>query len=294
MTAITDSRMPARAPQGMPAETTAALPDIVGDGQANLDAFVRTRGSKRDEDVVFYWKGGVYSDIEGERSRRLFDFEGFNVARTVPAEGGGWLLLSREMAVYRDPRTHEILSSWMNPWTNQRVTVIPVLNDPVNQRLQVGPDNAPLMNVDVLGEHAQWNLDIFMRYPSPLPRSEYPRYSGSDFYQGAELFAFTTDTADLADPAKDSVDASLSWTRLGPWLPWMEMGDHPGRLVYQCHGVKLADGVAGLPQDLTAHAASIDAKFLSAPRAFSQPNETSWTYFRKRLENGAPPSGEGA
>jgi Protein of unknown function (DUF1838) len=267
-------------------------PDVLGDARDNLDAFVRVRGSKNGEDTVYYWRGSVYSDIEGQRSRQIFDFEGFNVARTVPDGQGGWQLLSREIAVYRDPASHRILDAWVNPWTNKTVHVVPVLNDPVSTTLHVEPGDVPLVPADRVDDDIFFNLDVFLKYPSPLPKAQYPQYSGSDTYQGAELFQFTTPSSALDDHSTPSVPATLSWTRQGPWLPWMEMGDAPGRLVYQCHGAKLEHGISDLPMELRDHVLANHPAFLTAPTAYTSPNETSWTYFKKLVDSGAYPPGD--
>jgi hypothetical protein len=71
----------------------------------------------------------VYRDYV---SRHLFEFEGFNIGRMKRVDGG-WRLLTRELAVYKDPKTHEILEHWKNPLTDELCEVVHVLNDPVNQ-----------------------------------------------------------------------------------------------------------------------------------------------------------------
>ena len=62
-------------------------------------------------------------------------------------------------------------------------------------------------------------------YPNPLPKSEYPKYSANDWYEAAELFNSFVTKADLADKSKTSLPEVGTWSRTGPWLPWMEMAD---------------------------------------------------------------------
>ena len=78
-----------------------------------------------------------------------------------------------------------------------------------------------------------------------------------------------------------SAPVQTSWTRLGPWLPWMAMGDRPGQLVYHCQGGELAGGFAALPGWLRGRVEAERPEFATAPTEFSAPNETSWTYFSK-------------
>lgn len=275
----TDSNRKSPKPEPIPTSPEAASFDTV-------DSFVRVRGSLNpEEESVYYFKGKVRAQQPGKRAELLFDFEGFNVARTVLDTQGSWQMLTREVAVYRDPQTGEILNSWQNPYTGKDVKVVPVWNDPVNAVL--GPRGTPSPTpVEDLGEEACYSVDAFLAYPSPLPREKYPEYSQSDIYQGAELFNFFAEKEDLADPDLDSVPAEISWTRLGPWLPWMQMGAKPGQMVYHARGHKLAHGIADLPGELKHFVEEKNPKFLHAPEEFSTPNETSWTYFKKQLDSG--------
>lgn len=253
----------------------------------NFESFVRVRGSlDPTQESVYHWTGAIYAQEPEKPARHLFDFEGYNIARTVIDAQGNCQLLTREMAVYRDPKTHEILEKWQNPYTQKRVNVLQVWNDPVNNLL---PNQGGLSPVDVqdLGDRASYNVDVFLTYPSPLPREAYPDFSQSDTYQGAELFNFYVDKEDLEDPALKSVPAEISWTRLGPWLPWMQMSDRQGQLVYHARGSKLEGGVQDLPRDIHNYVSDREPKFLHAPEQWSQPNETSWTYFKKRIDSGA-------
>jgi hypothetical protein len=272
-----------------PAAPNQALdsPANLQDPQVNLDAYVRVRGSRDPkEETVYYWTGWVYAQEPDKATRKVFKFEGFNVARTQ-LDQNGMQLLSREVAVYRDPETNEILNSWENPWTEDTVPAVQVWNDPVNFR--VPASDKPRFPVDDLGQEVCFHSDVFLNYPSPLPRDNFPKYSQSDTYQGTELFQFFADKDDLADPTQNSVPAEISWTRIGPWLPWMQMADRPGNLLYQARGYKLPDGVADLPDEIRDFVEHQHPEFLSAPVRAEGPNETSWTYFKKLLEKGAYP-----
>lgn len=253
----------------------------------NFESFVRVRGSlDPTQEAVYYWTGSIHAQEPEKPARHLFDFEGFNIARTVIDAQGNCQLLTREMAVYRDPETHEILKTWENPYSGKRVNVLPVWNDPVNNLLPNQGGLSPVAVTD-LGDKASYSIDAFLSYPSPLPRQTYAAYSQSDTYQGAELFNFYVDKEDLANPALPSVPSQISWTRLGPWLPWMQMADRPGQMVYHARGAKLEDGVKDLPQDLRDFVSGQQPKYLSAPERWSRPNETSWTYFKKQIDSGS-------
>lgn len=259
-------------------------PDLA-DPADNLRSFVRARASTGPEDTVVWWTGNVHSQAPGENHRHLFRFEGFNVGRTVETDGG-WRFLAREAAFYQDPRTGGILDSWTDPDTGAEHEVLHIWNDPVNQDLLLdgprGPWRAPV--TEVAGD-VMWAQDILLAYPSPLPVADYPESSADDVYRAAELFQFFCRRADLDTAGLPSVPCHFSWTRLSPWLPWMRRGARPGGLVYHCHGAKLG-GWDELPEHLRKYVAEHDPKFARAPDDWSAPNETSWTYFRKRHPQG--------
>ena len=254
-------------------------------------AFLLTRGSTDPtEGVVFHWTGTIHARIPAdpgaeprrEFSRPILHFEGFNVAHFYPGEEPNTTrMLSRELGLYLDPETGGILDCWNNPFTGKQVTVLPVLNDPVN--LVLG-DAEPA----VLGDDVVWSFEIPLAYPSPLPVDEYPRYSASNTYESLEIFDLVASATDLADPSLSSVPVTLAWTRVGQWLPWMQMGQHPGQLVYHVTGRKLPGGFPDLPQRLRDYVHGNAEAFASAPvEDLGQPNATSWTVFHEHLTAGA-------
>ncbi|WP_436772166.1 DUF1838 family protein [Yinghuangia sp. YIM S09857] len=249
----------------------------------NLRAFVRARASLGPEDTVVWWTGNVHAQAPGENFRHLFRFEGFNIGRTEEVEGGH-RFLAREAAFYQDPRTGEILENWANPFTGDDCGVLHVWNDPVNMDFLLdGPRGPWRALVTEVGDDVVWGQDILLAYPSPLPVAKYPENSADDVYRAAELFQFFARRSDLDRADLPSVPCHFSWSRLSPWLPWMRMGDRPGGLVFHCHGTKLG-GYGDLPEHLRKYVAAQNPGFARAPEEWSAPNETSWTYFRKRNE----------
>ena len=101
----------------------------------NIDAYIKMRASLiPTEDVVFYATGSIYGYEPEKPWKKLFNFEMYNIARVEKmGNDSGYRLITREMLVYQDPKTNQILTTWLNPYTLETVNVIPVWNDPVNQ-----------------------------------------------------------------------------------------------------------------------------------------------------------------
>lgn len=104
-----------------------------------LKAFRKLQASLVDgKPVVFWFQGSVYSRVAGEPDKHLFSYQAFNIraGHTAPdiGRGYGFRLVSKELVLYMDPVTHEVLKTWKNPWTGKEVDVIHIANDPVNPR----------------------------------------------------------------------------------------------------------------------------------------------------------------
>lgn len=234
-----------------------------------LHAFARTRASLDGAEVTFWWTGDVHAWAPDQPYRRVLGFEGVNTARLTPdEESGGFRLLTREAAFYLDPQTREILETW------EGKPVVHVWNDPANLRLPPFP--VPLTD---LGDQVCFSLEIPLAYPSPLPVADYPLNSADDTYRALELFQFFAPRTVLTTDAP-AVPCTMSWTRMSPWLPWMEQGARPGGLTFHCRGRKLGS-YAEVPGRTRAYIAAHHPEFAHAPGEWTEPNETSWTYFRR-------------
>ena len=109
--------------------------------------------------------------------------------------------------------------------------------------------------------------------------------------QRVELFNFIVSRDDLENEDVLSAPVEISWTRVGQYLPWMQMGDRPGHLIYHVRGYKVLGGVSELPGQLLNWTQTVAGeRFLRSPEFIPQsyqPNATSWRVFREALDSGA-------
>ncbi len=260
---------------------SAATPRVdLSDPATQLESYVRVVGDTSGKPYVAYAEGTVYAVIPGAKARPVFGVRVVGVGR-YERIAGGYQRLSREIGFYTDLETGEILERWQNPFMERTVAVVPIQNDPVNRKFVVG-QGTPIRQL-VQGDIVIFYREIPLRYPNPLDRATYPLYSSGDFYEAVELFNDYANMSDLANPKLTSVPSTGSWSRIGPWLPWMEMGQHQGHLLYHARAIKLINGLDDIPPKLREHIASVAPKFLSAPTSIEGPDETSWTVFKKSL-----------
>ncbi|MBS0568574.1 MAG: DUF1838 family protein [Proteobacteria bacterium] len=263
------------AAMALPAQS-ATVPDL-GSPEGSLQAMVKLRCSLDPKDEkILWWKGTIFAEQPGQKSEPLLGFEGYNICRTEKQADGTWRLYTREIAFYRDLKTGAILDSWHNPLSGKVDTVVPVENDPVNQVL------SPRWKLPwvVQDGQAMLAMNIPLAYPNPLQPDAYPLASSGPMYIGSEHFQFFTPLADLANPKLASAPAQYGWTRIGPWLPWMELGQRPGNLLYIAQGVKLAS-FDQLPDDIRQRIHRDHPEYVHAPKTWVQPNATSWEFYKK-------------
>jgi hypothetical protein len=254
-----------------------------------LTAMRKIQCSTTDGDIrTFGWEGNVFSRVPGERDRLLFKVEGMNIRQCGPLageeSGPGFKMVTREILLYLDPKTGEVLSEWQNPWTDKSVKVIHVTNDPVNQRFSRVGRGGQEFSVPFIVQGNQWwfTSTVPLFYQNPLG-GEYQEYIGGT-YHATEMFNFFGNVTKLQDPDVVSVPARVGWVRLSGWLPWMEMGDRAGMLYFHTAGRKL-DSYDDLSERMRQEITKNYPDYAQPPPLNDERrNETSWTFFKKVLD----------
>jgi len=247
--------------------------------------------SVKDRKPVYYiWSGTAWARIQGVPDRKLFRLEGMNVRQCISVEdekkGTGWRIVSREIMLYLDPESGEVLRTWKNPWTGEEVEVIHVTNDPVNSRganFAVTDDGKMKPSpVKIKGGKFFMDLVIPLFYTNPLA-GDYQNYVGNH-YHAVEMFNFNGNAGELLDPELDSISPSISWVRMAPWLPWMEMGGREGLMYFNATGYKLSDW-REMPRVMKEEIATSYPDYRKPPPVDDRRrNQTSWTFFRQALD----------
>jgi hypothetical protein len=249
--------------------------------QFEAQHWVKTRSSLDPNQSIFLtWAGSIYALVPGEKRNRLFKMVGMSVSRCILTEEGSWDFTSRELTYYLHPETGEILRKWKNPWSGELLTVMHVANNPVQGYFK------GKFPAQVDGDSTTFVFDIFSTYPNPLAEEpKFADYSPNPTYQAAELFKLTVPTEELLNPEILSVSKlQLCWDRIGPWVPWMKMGDRPGQLIYSAYGGKV-NGISELPQILKDEINIRVPLYKNAPPSFLDVEDvTSWLYFQKHFD----------
>lgn len=259
-------------------------------GEGNIKLSRKLHCSLKDnEETTWYWSGHAYSRVQGQRDKKLFKLMGMNVRQCVSIEdekrGTGYRLISREIMLYLDPKTGDILRQWENPWTGESVDVIHVANDPVNGR--------PTFPLDKDGNETSFPATFadgsyFMAFEIPL---YYHNPMGGDYqqqiggtYHSTEIFDFMGNSATLLDANTDIEYGKIAWVRLSQWLPWMNMAGRDGTMYFNAVGRKLQSW-DDMPDLIKQEIKDNYPEYTNAPPADdARRNETSWTYMKKIID----------
>jgi Protein of unknown function (DUF1838) len=239
------------------------------------------------EPTFYHWSGRTYARRAGEPDKLLFRVEGMNVRQctsvTDPKRGKGYRMVSREIMLYLDPKTGEVLRTWENPWTGESVEVLHVANDPVNMRRPSFPYDE---NGKPYAFEAQRSGDYFLQavevplfYTNPLG-GDYQDYVGNT-YHAMEIFDFVAPAAKVLSLRTTKADPAVAWVRIAQWLPWMRMRSRDGFMVTNAVG-RMVGSFEDYPAVLKDEIRKNYPDYTAPPPADdARPNETSWTVFRK-------------
>ncbi|GEM_PF-222114 len=288
----------------MPSSASAAVPDGFDtmDPETNLRTLLKIQGDLSGDDIISGFAGKAWLWVPGEANHLAFQTYGVGATRLDYQGDGVWNFHHREILYYMDPKTGEILDTWTNPVTGRTVEVLHILNDPVNRISRVeGGFRSPPFDHEIVGDRIVFQIDVFRTKENPISRQDYPLHSQQDVYQSCELWAISSSLSEVANPDVTSASNHTAWARCGMWLPFMEMGNRAGHMVYHAQSFKFMNGIDGLPKYIRDYTAKNYPKYLEAPREWKglSENENTWSYAKKiiddkRAQGRGGPGGKGS
>ncbi len=263
-------------------------------GKGTMLALARMDGNLDESKIKYGGVSGIVSAVRAnERVRDLVGFEVISVGTLRKQADGSYRNLHRETIFYTDLATDKILTEYENPFTNEKVKVVDVINDPWNihieefeplppsygglNKVEAKPRTPLLMNWREVGGGlliAQRGINLF--YPSALQPEKWPRESAGKMAQVSENYTYVVKVDDMQNPNKTSVEYAGSWSRVTPWLPWMLMGQAPGHILYQSVTFN-GDDINRIKPHVLEHARKYHPAMLEPPplESLQKPNLSS-------------------
>ena len=236
------------------------------------------------EETIYTWQGKAYSHIDGEHDRHLFNITGMNIRTTATHEdadkGIGFRMFSREVMLFLDPATNQILKQWKNPWSGELVKVFHVANDPANSR--------PIYPSKLGFEGKVCHGKVLLSYQIPLfyanPLLDIKGGNKMQNYHALEMFDFFLSENDLTDQTSPRVsNIFIAWNRIAQWEPWMQMGDQRGELIFDAAGMRVNE-FSELSTTLRNEIQKNYPNFQAPPPLNDpRPNRTSWSNYKDWL-----------
>ncbi|MEO7386325.1 MAG: DUF1838 family protein [Gammaproteobacteria bacterium] len=219
-------------------------------GKGNQLAFARMQGDLDFGKPKRGWYKGYVSAVRPDKKLEdLFGFEGFGAVKLEKMPDGSIRRILREVGLYTDLKSGDVLEEWYNPYIDERVRVVPVANDPFNYVIEENfpeppkfgglntekPPRVPfILPWQQRGGRLDMEIHIHLLYPNALKPEEWPRESSGKFVRVSEFFAHHVSAADMQNPKLTKLPMHGVWNRVTPWLPWMLMGQAAGHCQYAC------------------------------------------------------------
>jgi len=237
------------------------------DPTQRLDSFIKVEGDVGGAQVVQYGAGSIYTFFEGQKDRKLFDTEAYAVRR-YQRTAGGWVRLHREVAVYRDAMTGKIINSWYNPYLERDVEVMDIVQEFNRQYLVADLGNTFDVSVKISGDDAFFARNFFINREAEIQPRDYPLHGQDTRWELSEYHNYFTKLSELTNPKLTSARCVGATNSVSSFLPWLEMGNAPGHLIFQMRSAKLAR-VEDMPADLVQYVAQRYPTHLEAPKEFT-------------------------
>lgn len=271
---------------GMSAHAKTEMTIDLDSPEGNLEALLKLQADTTGKDAISGFGGEVWGWVPGEGNQMLFRSYGIGASHIEEVEDGV-RFYHREVMYYLDPKTGEIINDWVNPYTGKRVEVMHILNDPVHRfySLKGGRFGFP-WPYSVVGDDLVFRISVFSFRDSIMPQVDYPLHSANDKYQATELWTMNGRVSEIMDPKVTSASCVTAWTRVGQWLPFMEMGDAPGIMVYHSDSYKLRDGLDGLPPAIREYTEKNHPKYLESPKEWQSlaENESQLSVSKREID----------
>lgn len=260
----------------------------LNDPADNCTALLKMQADISGADAMGGFPGEVWAWVPGEGNYHMFNTFGLGVSHVeFDAAMNGWKFFHREALLYLDRETGEVMDHWYNRFTRRNVEVLPILNEHVSRfyALEGGPFPFP-WTYETHGDSLVFRISVFRLEENPLSRTEYPLHSQSDHYQTGELWGMIGRLSEVMDPDVTSASCVTSWSRISGWLPFMEMGNRPGQIVYHSHSYKLQSSVTELPAKVRNWFEKNAPEYFESPREWTTPEQRIgvWNYSKELID----------
>lgn len=223
--------------------------------------------------------GSLFAWMPGRGGHQVCDIHSLLVQRTVRTETG-WLYLAREAVLYVGVDDGAPLSVWHNPFIQRDVEVTHLNDGQMHRKFESPPEGW------VTGGYIGYADNQSYLSTAPTTVEEYPLTTQSNSFKFVSLSTYYATVAEARAPEITATAMAGINTSVSPWLPWMEMGQRRGWLVWQ-QRLKKAGSVDALPDVITAYWTNADPEVFEAPHTANNATIDAWTSYQQQRESAA-------
>lgn len=224
------------------------------DPQERFRRTVKMRGSLADGPVHTFVRLHIYGYDHTGNLVPFFSMNNYAVNVWRKLASGNYAVQVFECGVYTAFDSYEVITDWLNPFTNERREVHQFRSGPLNVQFGVagiiaGPETTVKprgMMTETLEDTVIATTQSSFKFPSPFQPEEFPKESpGKTFYWDSHS-SHSCPRQALLDPDVASAPAQIAMTNLVSWSPWLGMSQRPGRTYARGVGAKVS-GPGALP-----------------------------------------------
>jgi hypothetical protein len=207
-----------------------------------LTAVQKMRGAL-DERICMGYVKGLYYGVVDNKIRPLYGVLGGTFSRYKKRADGNFEGRTFEVAYFTDWETGQLLETYDNPYTGEKVTV---------PQTRMGPSTVLITPDGVESEGAAARgLQFTHRFlPARVVNNDVwivdetivsspPDFKGPKFSYN-EVTTYQTTLTELNDPNLKQTATHVHFNGVVGWRPWLKMGDRPGHLLGNATGRRLA------------------------------------------------------
>jgi len=272
----------------------------------NVTAYARISGNIDCKTTTHGWYDGlVMGTAPGGPIKNICGMKGMSSYRMEKLPDGGYRRLLREVGYYYDLATGAIIEEMVNPYTGEKVKIVPINNDPFNMTIKETISPPPsygglnTQKAEPKPFLLKWRIQqpdrvimerhIHLYYKNALDPKVWQRESSGPMVQVSEFFNHVLSLDDVQNEDLTHIPYSGTWSRSTPWLPWLLMGQAEGNCIYQCF-MGGTGNLDSLPEDIVKYTEKNFPKYLRSPDKFEEPSLSSIEWY-SRTQKPAPPRG---
>lgn len=264
----------------------------------SLRALVKLRGDLSGERVLIAYHGTGLAVEPGNVARPLYRVQGLIRSQWTPQPDGTFLFRSFDVGFYGDLESGSPLTEFENPLNGKTVRPIHVRDGPASSVYSVHGSSPVGQTIDTskaldlawhgAGDRVWVERSFGFEFPNPLSPEEWPEASTGESIQFRFHNRFAGRLSELNDESLTSAPLSASYLGIGPFPPWLLMGQRPGHQVLSYQGHKIA-GPRELSPALRRYIARTEPNYLRTEEPWQESLNSWQKYQRREHGNGSAP-----